>query len=486
MNNEFLQLIEDGFGLLLPKAERETLWHKIFADCEGSLVGMPDTPVYDVHAQSKIAASLATIDFAKIQQPVAVVQLVINALKKFQLNTSHPLYFGVFNPAPSTMGVFADAIAAFFNPQLASTASSKWCIKVEDLLLSFFGKKFGLNPSSIEGCFTSGATEANYTALLCALNYHLPQWHQTGLMALSKAPTVYVTRETHHSISRAVNVVGLGQQSLRIIQVNESLQCDETALIGQIKADIALGHQPLFLVATLGSTSAGVVDPLYTLASIAKNYGLWFHVDAAWGGALSLLPEFAELMQGVECADSIAFDPHKWLSLPMGCGMYLSRHRGHMRATFDVEESHYMPLDARCASTTEPYRQTLQWSRRFIGLKLFMTLLAHGESGYQHILRHQIRMGNLLRNKLLATRWVIKNQTPLPVVCFTDPDGLTPEDVRRDLVATKRAFLTTTQLTFRSEQVLRAGIASFLTQANHIDELVLLLNQTRDRLAKSQ
>jgi glutamate/tyrosine decarboxylase-like PLP-dependent enzyme len=197
-----------------------------------------------------------------------------------------------------------------------------------------------------------------------------------------------------------------------------------------------------------------------------------------------LVKELASLLAGVDKSDSIAFDPHKWLSVPMGCGMYLSRHRGSLRKTFDVEDAFYMPRSSHNGTTTEPFRQSLQWSRRFMGLKLFMTLATHGEGGYQEVLRHQIAMGDYLRRELRNSNWRLKNSTPLPVVCFSDEAAtqVCPELILRQVIATKKAFLTTTKLGPVRESVLRAGIPSYLTRKNHVDELVALLNEARKEI----
>lgn len=487
MSNDFDKLLEEGFALLLGKDQREHVWKAFIDVSEAVIASAAARPVFDETLHSNVDDALSSLDFSQARDPRVVLNFVVDLLARFQLNTSHPRYFGVFNPSSSTMGMVAEALTALFNPQLASSTSSKACIAIEDHLLHYFSKRFGYQEDTCEGSFTTGASEANYTALLCALQHSLPRFREHGLASAKGVPMVYCSSETHHSVARAVRIMGLGSRSLRVINVDKHLQIDTAMLETSINEDISAGHQPLFVVGTVGSTSAGVIDPMDDIATICERYGLWFHVDAAWGGAIALLDEYASVMRGCARADSIAFDPHKWLSVPMGCGMFLTRHRGVMRRTFDVDESPYMPESTRVLDTTEPYRQSLQWSRRFIGLKLFMTLMVHGDTAYQATLRHQIYMGELLKAKLAAHQWRVVNETPLPVLCFIDLHGCDVESLRRDVIATKQAFLTTTKLTFDNKKVLRAGIPNFLTQENHLDEFIGILNGARrDQIAKNR
>jgi len=479
MTKNFDQLIVDGFSLLLSQQQRQEMWDQVGRAFESIYKERNRSCVFNEELQSAFLPLLKNIDFKNNTDPLEVINLMIDALQSYQLNTTHPAYFGVFNPAPSSMSIIADAMVAFFNPQLASSKSGKFSIAIEEHLLSFFGQAFGYDQDNWEGIFTTGATEAINTALFCALNQKLPGFKMHGLLGLKQLPLIYCTNETHHSVVRAARLCGLGEKSLSVTMVDAQLKFDVGPLEEQIKKDIFNGHLPVFLVATLGSTSAGVIDPLFELATIANKYNIWFHVDAAFGGAAALLPEFNELKTSMALSDSIAFDPHKWLSVSMGCGMYLSRHRGILRHSFDVEESFYMPKEARHATMTEPYRQSMQWSRRFIGLKLFMTLMAHGTEGYQNALRHQMRMGQILKNKLNDNQWLIKNDTLLPVICFADEKGLDAESIVNFVTSSKRAFLTTTKLSHNNESVLRAGIPNFLTQEEHLDLLLTLLNDAR-------
>ncbi|MDB5096299.1 MAG: Aromatic-L-amino-acid decarboxylase [Cyanobacteria bacterium RYN_339] len=455
---------EAGFGLTLPRATRTALWARTGERLEAYLAALPGLPVSpgDVHAD------LAAFDFQTPMDPLAVVDAAADMLQAFNLNTAHPAYFGVFNPAAATMGIAADALVAAFNPQLASSASARACIAIEDHLLAYFGAKFGYD--LVRGSFQSGGTTANYTALQCALTAHVPGYGTEGVGPAR--PVLYTSTETHHSILRAARMSGLGTSAVVALPVGPDLRFDVAALRARIHADRNQGKHPLFLVATLGSTSSGTFDDVAALAEVAQTEGMWLHADAAWGGAAILLEECAPLFEGIRLADSITLDAHKWLSVPMGAGMFLTRHPDVQEATFRVDQSPYMPGHTYESAETEPYKQSIEWSRRFIGLKLFMALAAHGEAGYQAVLRHQIAMGAYMRERLAATGWELVNDSPLPVVCFWAP-GLDPEAVARQVADSGKSWITPTKLNGRG--VLRAGIPNFATQREHVDVLIDVL-----------
>jgi glutamate/tyrosine decarboxylase-like PLP-dependent enzyme len=262
---------------------------------------------------------------------------------------------------------------------------------------------------------------------------------------------------------------------------------DPVALRGRLDADRAAGDRPFLLVGTAGTTGAGIIDPLPELAAIAREYGLWFHVDAAWGGAAALVPELREALAGLEHGDSITLDAHKLLSVPMGAGIYITRHPEIQRRTFETRTG-YMPREARDLPVTDPYSNSIQWSRRFTGLKLFLTLAVAGWEGYEETIRSQIAIGDALRERLLAANWTVVNRTPLPVVCFVDGTGrVAPERLVEILSAVLRsgeAWISVTPIS-GTGPALRACITNYRTGPADLDRLVAALNRARDSIAAS-
>jgi glutamate/tyrosine decarboxylase-like PLP-dependent enzyme len=257
---------------------------------------------------------------------------------------------------------------------------------------------------------------------------------------------------------------------VRYVPVDAALRFDLDAWRELIRADRGAGLLPLLVVATAGTTGGGIVDPLPELAAICREEAMWFHVDAAWGGAACLSPLLRPSLAGIERADSITWDAHKWLSVPMGAGMFFCAHPEAVGRTFEIGTP-YMPR--RTEDTTDPYRTTIQWSRRHIGLKVFMSLAAFGVGGYRDAIEHQARLGDLLRVELQRRGWRIVNQTPLPVVCFTHPlldEGVLSARTVASRLREKNFWVSDVRLGGGSP-VLRACITSYRTRPEDVKAL---------------
>ncbi len=434
----------------------------------------------------KIRAELTRRDFAEPAGAVEALDFVADAMWRYQVHTGHPRYFGLFNPASTTMGIAADTLVAAFNPQLAAWSHSPFAVEVERHLVRAFGQKFGYDPAIIDGVFTTGGSEANHTALLAALANAFPEFGERGLRAAPAQPVFYVSSQGHHSFLKAARASGLGTAAAREIPVDDELRMNVGAVADRIERDRAEGLKPLMIVATAGTTSAGVIDPIGELAEVAAGERVWFHVDAAWGGAAAFVPELRAALDGIEKADSITFDAHKWLSAPMGAGLYLTRRPEVLDRTFGVA-TNYMPRDAVGLDVVDPFTHSIQWSRRFIGLKVFMSLLVAGWDGYAESIRRQAAMGDRLRRGLQDSGWAVVNQTPLPVVCFIDralwegPTAEYLEAVCRSVVASGEAWLSIARIGDDHRPVLRAGITSYRTEEADVDALVESLNRARIR-----
>jgi glutamate/tyrosine decarboxylase-like PLP-dependent enzyme len=472
--------------LMLNDRARADLWRRLIEVIEGYLTKIDSTRVSPELDVEKIRAELAGRDFAEPAPAVEALDFVADAMWRFQVHTGHPRYFGLFNPASATMGIVADALVAAFNPQLAAWSHSPFAAEVERHLVRAFGQKFGYDLSVADGVFTSGGSEANHTALLTALASAFPDFGERGLRALAAQPAFYISSQGHHSFLKAARASGLGAAAVREIPVDDDLRMDVGALADRVKRDRAEGFRPFMVVATAGTTGAGVIDAVDELAEVASREGAWFHVDAAWGGAAALVPELRAALCGIEKADSITFDAHKWLSAPMGAGLYLTRRPAILNRTFGVATS-YMPRDATGLEVVDPFTHSIQWSRRFIGLKVFMSLLVAGWGGYAEAIRHQAAMGDRLRQGLLESGWGVVNRTPLPVVCFVDRalwEGASAEyleAVCKSVVASGEAWLSIARVGDDGRAVLRACVTSYRTNDADVDALVDLLNRARIR-----
>ncbi len=353
------------------------------------------TPVLD---KAAIRDLVRAFDFEQKLDPEHSINYIINGLTDFSVHTPHPTYFGLFNPRSQFPSIVADLITAVFNPQLAAWSHSPFANEVESYLIQSFGEKFGFDPALIDGVFAGGGAEANQTAVLCALNHLLPDYGSNGLYGLSHRPLIYCSSESHHSIHKAAMTSGLGHEAVRSIPVNDRLEMDIRLFEEQLEKDIAAGHLPVMAVATAGTTGVGAIDDLVAIGKIASRFGLWFHVDAAYGGAAALHPDLKPYLLGIAEADSITFDAHKWLSVTMGTSLFICSHPNILAKTFRIT-AEYMPNEAKEMDIVDPFTHSIQWSRRALGIKLYLSLLMFGWKGYEEIIGHQTAMGYYLRKK---------------------------------------------------------------------------------------
>ena len=376
-----------------------------------------DGPIVPSVTPEEIRGYLASrYDFRAPLELDAVCADVERMLRTWQVHVTHPRYFGLFNPSVTPASVVGDTLAAMYNPQLAAWRTSPAANEIERHTLAWLGRKLGF-PDEAAASFTSGGAEANLSAVIVALTRAFPAYGDHGLRDLPAPPTIYLSGEAHHCFSKIAHMTGLGREALRFVATDEHFAMDVGDLVRQVSDDRRRRFAPFMVVGTAGTTAAGAIDPLPELAQICRSQDLWFHVDAAWAGAAILSPSLRRHLAGIEAADSITCDAHKWFSVPMGAGMFFCRHPHAVGEAFRVETS-YMP-GKTAGPARDPYTSSVQWSRRFIGLKLFLALVERGESGYVEMIEHQARMGGVLRTALQREGWRLVNTTPLPLVCFT-------------------------------------------------------------------
>lgn len=456
-------------------------WARLEREVEGCLNDMGALPVSSPVSPDEVRQAIeSSFDFGKPMPLPALTSQVIDLLRRYTIHVTHPRYFGLFNPSVPAASVVADALVALYNPQLAAWSHSPAANEIERLTLRYFTRSIGYDPEASAANFTSGGLEANLSALAVALAHRFPSYRRDGLAAIGSKPTVYVSSESHHSFVKICRVVGLGDDALREVATTQGFAMDPAALRDLIAADSKMGLLPFLVVGTAGTTGGGIVDPLANLADVAREFNLWLHVDAAWGGAAMLVPRLQPLLRGIERSDSVTWDAHKWLSVAMGAGMFFCRHGDAARSAFDISTSYMPPVTGD--STVDPYRTTLQWSRRAIGLKMFMSLAELGGAGLSEQVEHQALMGDLLKEKLTEAGWLVVNDTALPLACVTHEDiragRCAIEDLVRSVQARGRVWISDVVLG-RREHVVRACITSYRTQEEDLDVLISELERAR-------
>lgn len=380
-------------GFDLDFERRRALGYQLIDRLNDYYASLPKRPVQPPLTGPAAATSSSETSFQPLPESGADPSLALEeaaaALIDRGFHTPSGNYFGLQNPTPTYMSILAEALVAAVNPQLASLVHSEAAARIERETLAWIGGRVGW-PGAFDGTFTSGGSEANFTALALALAARFPKTVEDGLPALRARPVLYASAEAHHSIDKAVSLLGLGRKALRRIPVTPEIEMDVEVLEQQIRADRAAGLEPFCLVATAGTTSSGAIDDIAALAEIARREHLWYHVDGAYGGALILSDRHRELIRGVERADSLTMDPHKWLATSMSAGMVLTSHPEKLRQVFATINP-FMPKSGD-RRRIDPFDLGLQWSRRMNSLKLWLTLKSHGRLAYEDLIDRQISL----------------------------------------------------------------------------------------------
>jgi len=452
-------------------AERERIGNWLTLELEAAhrrVQAGPVTPTIDIQ---HFRAELATFDFERPQPLEQALRWTIERLEHGIVQMSNPRYFGLFNPGANFPSQCADRLAGSFNPQLASSASSPVPVALESHVIRAVARRAAFGEDAT-GHFATGGSEANYTALICALTAAHPEYSADGVRAFAGPVKFYTSRDCHIAWLKIAHQAGVGRSALRLVDTDGHGRMDPKALLKAIADDRAAGAVPVMIVATAGTTGAGMIDPLHACADIAKQQALWLHVDAAWGGAALASDRLRGLLSGIERADSITIDAHKWLATTMGCAIFISRRADLLSEAFHASTS-FMPSSI---SGVDPYLNSVQWSRRFLGLRLFLALAAAGWQGLGAHVERGVEVMELVKERLIASGWRIANDSPLAVLDAIPPAAL--GDVRalvRRVVASGRAWVAPT--TYEGQDVVRICATNGETGLADVDALVAALTE---------
>ena len=405
---------------------------------------------------------------------------------------NHPRFFAYFAISASPPGVLADFLSAAFNQQAMLWRTSPAATELEYVVLGWLRRLLGL-PDSFEGVIYDTASIATLHALAAARQAAVPGVRLEGLAGRSDVGrvAVYCSEQTHSSIDKAVITLGLGEQALRKIAVDEAFRMRADRLAAAIQQDRAAGIVPVAVVATVGTTATTSIDPVPEIATICERERIWLHVDAAYGGAAAMLPSHAHVLDGAARAESLVVNPHKWLLTPFDLSAFYCRRMDLVRATFSLTPDYLR--------TPEPEAQNLmdtgiQLGRRFRALKLWMVLRSYGARGLrEHLDRH-------LQLARQFAAWVdahadFERVAPVPfsVVCFRwSPAGRPLPDQELDAAnerlvdsvnRTGEIFLSHTRL--RGRVAIRMAIGHLRTQEADVRRAWELLTDHASKGANS-
>ena len=441
-----------------------------------------DYPVLPKVGPGDVRAALAAVP-PKDPEPVdRVLDDYRRIIEPNVTHWNHPGFMAYFGITGSGPGILGEALAAGLNVNAMLWRTSPAATELEEVVTDWLRQMVGL-PATFRGHINDTASVSSFLALAAARD-RAPglEIREKGMAGRADVPamTVYGSEQAHSSIDKAVIALGLGLGNLRKVPVDGEFRMDPVALEALIAEDRIHGRLPIAVVATAGTTSTTSVDPLAAIAAICRREAVWLHVDAAYGGAAAICPEYRPLFDGIEHADSVVVNPHKWLFTPVDCSVMLVREAAALRNAFSLVPD-YLRTDE--AGVTNLMDYGIQLGRRFRALKLWMVIRAFGVSG----LRDRIRRHCALAQELAG--WVraepgFKLAAPVPfsVVCCRATRGATGEEQDRlnervisRVNAAGPVFLASTRL--RGRVVVRIAIGNLRTERRHVEQAWELIRE---------
>lgn len=327
--------------------------------------------------------------------PDELLARTTDVLMENSLLNGHPKFMGYITSSPAPIGVLADLLAATINPNVGAQILSPVATEIEKQTIQWLAEFIGVS-SNYGGILVSGGNMANFTGFLAARTAKAPKdIKEKGISNTTNQLTVYCSETTHTWVEKAVILFGLGTDSIRWIPADDQNKININLLEQSIKKDKKNGCTPMMIVGTAGDVSTGSIDNLQEIARISKKYNSWFHIDGAYGVPAAIVPKYKTLFNGIEDADSIALDPHKWLYSPLEAGCTLVKNPQHLIDTFSSHPEYYN----FSGDNHNFYEFGLQNSRGFRALKVWLTLKQIGKSGYIKMINEDIDLAKMLFDK---------------------------------------------------------------------------------------
>ncbi|HVR46975.1 MAG TPA: pyridoxal-dependent decarboxylase [Candidatus Binatia bacterium] len=395
---------------------------------------------------------------------------------------NHPRFFAYFATSAAPAAVAAEALAAALDVKAMLWRTSPAATELEEVTMRWLGRLLGL-PRDWTGVIYDTASVAGFTALAAAREALGLAIREEGMAGRELPPLrVYVTGETHSHVEKAAIALGVGRNNVVRVACDETFRMRPDALTASIEADLAAGMRPLAIVATVGTTSTTSIDPLLEIAEIAGQHGVWLHVDAAYAGIAAIVPEFRGLLDGVERADSLVVNPHKWLFVPMDCSVLFLKDEAVVRRAFSIVSEYVLMTPESDATNYMDYG--LQLGRRFRALKLWFVLRSLGAQGIRERLRAHVALAQELARWIRdEPNWGILAPHPLSVVCFRyAPPGLNEAEldalnaaVVEAVNGTGEVFISHTKI--RGRYAIRLAIGNLRTTRSDVEHAWRLLKR---------
>jgi glutamate/tyrosine decarboxylase-like PLP-dependent enzyme len=372
-----------------------TLGHRLVDTLADFLESLPRRPVTHDESPSAVREALDLTGPLPESgmEPGPLLDQTAQLLFEHSLFNAHPRFFGYITAPPAPIGVLGDFLASALNPNVGAWILSPAATEIESQTVRWIAALIGY-PADCGGLLVSGGNMANLVCFMAA-RAASAGWdvREQGLAGDSRPQLrVYGSVETHTWIQKAADLGGLGTASIRWIQTDKEHRMELGALRQCIEADAAAGDIPCIVVGTAGSVSTGAIDPLPEISALCREYGAWFHVDAAYGGFAAAVPEAPEDLRALSQADSVAVDPHKWLYAPLEAGCALVRNPDTLRAAFAYHPPYYH-FEERATNYVDYGPQN---SRGFRALKVWLALRQVGAAGYRKMIADDIRLSRAM------------------------------------------------------------------------------------------
>lgn len=390
---------------------------------------------------------------------------------------NHPNFHGLFSTSTSAPGIFGELFAAAFDQKAMLWRTSPASTELEPVVLDWLRQMMGM-PDGFKGLIYDTASISTLHALAMARERLDLRIREDGMSGRTDLPLlrVYFSEQAHSSVDKAVILLGLGQKSIVKIPTNEAFEMDSLKLREAIESDIEAGYLPMCVIATVGTTSTTSVDDLDEIGPICREKNVFLHVDAAYAGSAMILPELQHHLSGIDFADSLVTNPHKWLFTPFDLSVLFVKDLDLLKRTFSLV-AEYLKV-AETVQNQMDYG--IQLGRRFRSLKLWFVIRYFGREGLISRIRDHIRLANLFAEKIRAAEdFELMAPMPFALVCFracpagvTDLDGYN-ERLMNHINASGQAYISHTKLNGRT--VLRLSIGSIHVQDRHIEKVWRLL-----------
>ena len=381
---------------------------------------------------------------------------------------NHPSFFAYFPITGSEPGILGEMVTAALNVNGMLWKTSPAATELEELVMDWLRDMLGL-PAEFKGMIFDTASMSTFHALAAAREC-IPDCsvRDTGIAGIGPGLRIYASEQAHSSVEKSAMALGLGRQGLVKIPTDEEFRMDVRALEAAIDSDLRQGYRPIAVVATVGTTSTTSIDPIPRIADICGKHALWLHVDAAYGGCAAIVPEYRNILDGCQMADSFVTNPHKWLLTPMDLSAFYCRRFDMLKRAFSLTPEYLRTTDKE--SVTNQMDYTLQLGRRFRALKLWFVVRHYGVSGLQAFIREHIRLAKLFASFVESdARFELLAPVPFSTVCFRLRRGDAETQRLIDRVnASGRIFISHTNL--KERLAARFSIGNARSREEHVRE----------------